>query len=97
MRDAYKYIDDDRVTIKYPAVMTEMDAIKALRTRNASQFLASDPSHSGRTMSSNSAVRIAVEQMMREGWIRQKRDFQHFKRGVWADNDLVVRKLLSDQ
>jgi len=97
MRNAYKYIDDDRVAIEYPAVMTEMDAIKALRTRGASQFLASDPSHSGRTMGSNSAVRSAVEQMVQEGWIRPKKGFQDFKRGVWAANDLVVRKLLSDQ
>jgi hypothetical protein len=96
MRDASKHIDDDRVTITYPAVMTEMDAIKALRTRKAFQFLESDPSSSGRTMGSNSAVRSAVEQMMREGWIRPKKGFQDFKRGVWETNDLVVRKLLGD-
>lgn len=97
MRNAYKYIDDNRVVVSYPAVMTEMDAIKALRTRNASQFLASDPSNSGRTMGSNSAIRSAVEQMMREEWIRPKKDFQDFKRRVWAANDLVVWKLLGDQ
>jgi hypothetical protein len=96
MRTAYKYIDDDRVTIRYPAVMTEMDAIRALRTGNASQFLASDPSSSGRTMGSNSAVRSAVEQMMREQWIRPRTGFQDFKQGVWAANDLVVKKLLAD-
>jgi hypothetical protein len=93
---AYSYIDDDRVVITYPAVMTEMDAIKALRMRSASQFLASDPSSSGMTMGSNSAVRSAVEKMMREGWIRPKAGFQDFKRGVWAANDLVVKKLLRD-
>jgi len=56
LRKAYTYADDDRVTLTYPAVMAEIDAIKALRTRNASDFLASDPSGSGLPLGSNLAV-----------------------------------------
>jgi hypothetical protein len=93
-REAYTYVDDDRVSIIYPAAMTEIDAIKALRTQNASDFLNSDPSRSGMTIGSNVAVRVAVEKMMKNGWVRSKRGFDESKRGIWAANDLVAMKLL---
>lgn len=96
LRKAYTYADDDRVTLTYPAVMAEIDAIKALRTRNASDFLASDPSGSGLPLGSNLAVRNAVEQMMTRGWVRTKWGFDEVKRKIWAANDLVVSKLLHD-
>jgi hypothetical protein len=76
--------------------MAEIDAIKALRTRNASDFLASDPSGSGLPLGSNLAVRNAVEQMMTRGWVRTKWGFDEVKRKIWAANDLVVSKLLHD-
>jgi hypothetical protein len=96
MREAYTYIDDDRVMINHPAVMTEVDAIRALRTRNASDFLNSDPSHLGRTMGTNAAVRTAVEEMVAKDWVRSKAGFEDAKKELWAVNDLVVLKLLAD-
>jgi hypothetical protein len=94
MQEAYIYINDDRVSVTSPAVMTEMDAIIALRTQNASDFLASDPSKSGRAMGSNAAVRNAVEEMTTRGWIRSKAEFEDVKHKIWRANDLVVMKLL---
>jgi hypothetical protein len=76
--------------------MTEIDAIRALRTQDASAFLASDPSDSGVTLGSNSAVREAVEEMLEKDWIRTSEEFEDSKREVWAANDLVVMKLLQD-
>ena len=94
-REAYAYVDDDRVSVTYPAVMTEIDAIKALRTRNASDFLVGDTSGSGITIGSNGAVRYAVEQMMKRGWVRRKKGFEDRKREIWAANDLVAKKLIN--
>jgi len=94
-REAYAYVDDDRVSVTYPAVMTEIDAIKALRTRNASDFLVGDTSGSGITIGSNGAVRYAVEQMMKRGWVRRKKGFEDRKRQIWAANDLVAKKLIN--
>jgi len=95
-REAYTYLDDDQVTVTYPAVMTEIDAIRALRTRNASAFLESDPSGSGIKLGFNVAIRRAVEEMMAKGWVRTKGGFEDRKRKIWAANDVVVRKLLYD-
>jgi hypothetical protein len=95
-RETYTYLDDDRVMITYPAVMTEIDAIRALRTRNASAFLASDPSSSGITLGSRGAVRRSVEEMMAKDWVRTKRGFEDRKGELWAANDAVARKLLKD-
>jgi len=95
-REAYTYLDDDQVTVTYPAVMTEIDAIRALRTRNASAFLETDPSGSGITLGSNVAVQRAVEEMVAKGWVRTKRGFEDRKRKIWAENDVVVSKLLHE-
>jgi hypothetical protein len=97
MREAYTHINDDRVSIAYPSVMTEIDAVIALRSQSGATFLASDPSDSGRPMGSNAAVRQAVEEMMAKGWVRSKRGFDAAKSEIWAANDEVVKKLLSDK
>jgi hypothetical protein len=96
-REAYTYIDDHRVVITYPAVMTEMDAIRALRTGDASAFLESHPFGLGIAMGSNAAVRHAVDEMMTNGWVRTNRAFEDRKRKIFAANDLVAMKLLYDQ
>ncbi|KZP07911.1 hypothetical protein FIBSPDRAFT_272137 [Athelia psychrophila] len=95
-RDAYTYLDDDRVLVTHPAVMSELDAIKAFRTQDASDFLASDPSKLGLTMGSNPGVRRAVENMLRQGWTRPTAGFEEWKRGVWANNDAAMVRILSD-
>jgi hypothetical protein len=94
MREAYTHIDDDRVSIAYPSVMTEIDAIIALRTQSAATFLASDPSKSGRPMGSNAAVQQVVEKMMDKGWVRSKKGFEATKSEIWAANEDVVKKML---
>jgi len=95
-RDAYTYVDSDQILITHPAVMTEIDAIRALRTNDATAFLESDPSGSGITMGSNSAVRREVETMMKRGWIRTNSAFEDRKRKIFEENDLVAMKLLYD-
>lgn len=95
-RDSYSFIDDDRVLVTHPAVMSEIDAIKALRTGDASDFLASDPSGSGLTMGSHAGVRHAVEDMLHKGWVRSKSDFEEWKQDVWAGNDDALVRILSD-
>jgi hypothetical protein len=96
MREAYSYIDDDRVVITRPAAIREMDAIKALRTGNASAFLASDPAQTGRTIGSHPRIHQAVEKMVQEGWIRPKKGFDAVKKRIWSQNDVVVWRLLRD-
>ena len=95
-RKAYSYLDDDRVLVTHPAVMSEVDAIKALRTQDASEFLSSDPSGLGLVMGSHAGVRMAVESMLRHGWVRPKSGFEGWKAGVWARNDAVMARILSD-
>ena len=95
-RSAYGYIDDVRVTITRPAAMSEVQAIKALRTGDASSFLASDPADIGRTMGEMPPVREAVEHMMREGWIRGRREWMDWREEVWRRNRAVADKILSD-
>jgi hypothetical protein len=96
MRHAYTYIDDDRVVITRPAVVTEMDAIKALRSGNASALLASDPAESGTPIGSHGRAREAVERMMQEGWVRPREGFMAVKRAIWNENQRVVWRLLRD-
>jgi len=47
-------------------------------------------------MGSNAAVRQAVEEMMAKGWVRSKKGFDAAKSEIWAANEEVVKKLLSD-
>ncbi|KAH6914690.1 hypothetical protein BKA70DRAFT_1368586 [Coprinopsis sp. MPI-PUGE-AT-0042] len=94
LREAYTYIDDDAVTVTRPAVMSEIQAIKALRSGNASAFLESDPSSSGVNMGSHPRVKEDVDRMMREGWIRHKEGFDACKQRAWTENERVMRSIL---
>jgi len=67
LREAYTHINDDKITITCPAAMSEVEAIKALRTGDASTFLASDPANSGIRLGDHRGNRGAVEEMMRKG------------------------------
>ncbi|KDR85772.1 hypothetical protein GALMADRAFT_386332 [Galerina marginata CBS 339.88] len=96
LREAYTHIDDDRITITRPAVMSEVDALKALRTGDSSSFLASDPSHSGITLGSHPGTRKAVEEMMQAGWIRSKEGIEACKQNTWTVNEMVVKRILRD-
>jgi len=96
MQDAYTYLDDDRVVITRPAVIREIDAIKALRSDNASSLLAGDPAKSGKPLGSHPYVSEAVEKMMQEGWVRPTEGFMAVKKRIWDENERVVSSLLRD-
>jgi len=96
LRNSYTYIDDDRITITRPAVMSEVQALKSLRTGHASAFLAKDPSGTGVALGSNSRVKSSVDAMMHGEWVRSKEGFNVCKRKVWRENEEVVRRVLRD-
>ena len=96
LREAYTHIDNDKVTITRPAVMSEMQAIQALRTGDASTFLDDDPAHSGIKLGNHRGIRGAVEEMMEKGWVRTKEGFEDCKRKTWEKNDIVMMRILRD-
>lgn len=96
MRKAYDYIDDDRVVVTRPAAMSEVSALKALRTGDASFFLSSDPTGTGRRMSDILGLEIAVQSMLEIGWVRRKEDVDDYKQAVWHKNELLAGRLIRD-
>ena len=94
LREAYTHIDNDKVTITRPAVMSEMQAIQALRTGDASTFLDSDPTNSGIKLGNHRGIRGAVEEMMMKGWVRTKEGFEDCKRKTWEKNDIVMMRII---
>ncbi|THH01770.1 hypothetical protein EW026_g1021 [Hermanssonia centrifuga] len=94
MRQAYGYIDDDRVVVTRPAAMREVQALKALRTRNSTHFLASDPAGDGRKMADIPGLETAVQKMITQGWARQKEAVTQYKKELWENNGKVVERLL---
>ncbi|KAI0092484.1 hypothetical protein BDY19DRAFT_883745 [Irpex rosettiformis] len=96
LRKAYRYIDDDRVVVTRPAAMREVSALKALRTRDASFFLKSDPSGVGRNLSDILGLESAVDNMLEVGWVRQKKDVDEYKQELWHRNELLAERLLRD-
>jgi len=96
IRQTYTYIDDERVTITRPAVMSEVQAIQALRSGNASAFLAADPSESGIAVGLHPRSRLSIEHMMQRGWIRPKKGFNTVKERIWGQNYVVAWRLLRD-
>lgn len=96
LREAYTHINDDRITVTRPAVMSEVQALKALRTGSAASFLAMDPSSTGITLDSNPRVRDAVEQLLRFGWIREKWAFDICKTETWRRNEQTILRILRD-
>ena len=96
-RQKYGYIDDVRAVITRPAAMPEVQALKALRTGDASAVLASDPADIGSTMGEMPVVRDAVERMMQQGWVRSRKEWMEWREGVWAKNRDVARRILTDK
>jgi len=96
LREAYTHIDDDKITITRPAAMTEVQAIKALRMGDASPFLASDPAKSGTRLGDHRAIREAVDEMMRKGWVKTTEGFEECKRKTWEKNEVVMMRILRD-
>lgn len=96
MRKAYGYIDDDRVVVTRPAAMREVQALKALRTGNASFFLDSDPIGIGRTMGEIRGLNEAVQDMLDQGWFRDRAHTRAYKEQLWRKNEVLAERLIRD-
>ncbi len=95
IREAYAHLDDDRVIVTRPAAMSEIAAIRSLRT-NISTFLASDRAQSGVSFGPHPRLRGAAERMLRAGWHRTRGGFDAVKRQIWDQNEAVVTRLVFD-
>ena len=95
-RRTYGFIDDDRIVVTRPQAMSEVQALRALRTGDASAFLASDPATSGVTMGDMPAVRAAVERMLHLGWTRTRDEWEGWRAGLWKSNTHVADRILRD-
>ena len=95
-RRAYGFIDDDRVVVTRPQAMSEVQALRALRTGDASAFLASDPAGTGVTMGDIPAVRATVERMMRDGWVKSRSEWEDWREWLWQRNRGVAERILRD-
>ena len=59
-RRTYGFIDDDRVVVTRPALMSEVQALRALRTGDAAPFLAAPVAGTGMPAGDMPAVRAGV-------------------------------------
>jgi hypothetical protein len=96
MRKAYRYIDDNRVVVTRPSAMREIAALKALRTGDASFFLDSDPTETGRKLSDILGLQEAVQNMLTLGWLRRKSDVDEYKRQLWQKNEALAQRIIRD-
>lgn len=76
--------------------MPEVQALKALRTGDATTFLSSDPADIGQPIGDLQPVREAVTAMMGEGWVKDRQGWDDWKAGVWQKNRDVAEKILRD-
>ncbi|KAK7055565.1 putative eukaryotic translation initiation factor 5 [Favolaschia claudopus] len=91
IRNSYTHIDDDRVAVTRPAAMTEVDALRALRTGKASLSVTGD------AISENlKDMAREVENMIRRGWVRSAEDFQAVKAEIWRKNEHAVERILNE-
>lgn len=90
IKKAYTYVNDYRAVVTRPAAMREVEALRALRSRDASYFL----NRAGIPVDSRTAR--AAEAMLRLGWVRSEDESRAIKEGIWRANDRVVERLLRD-
>lgn len=79
--------------------MSEIEAVKALRTGDATTFLATTGPGSDfapASLGSHPRVRHAVQKLLEEGWVRSKRNFDICKKETWKRNEEVILRLLRD-
>ncbi|KAI0750673.1 hypothetical protein C8Q80DRAFT_1153320 [Daedaleopsis nitida] len=95
-RRTYGFIDDDRIVVTRPQAMSEVQALRALRTGDASAFFASDPAGTGVTMGDIPAVREAVERMMHAGWEKSRSGWEAWRAELWKANADVAERILRD-
>ncbi|KAJ7031326.1 hypothetical protein C8F04DRAFT_960524 [Mycena alexandri] len=90
IKTAYTYANDHRAVVTRPAAMREVEALRALRTQDASYFL----HRTGIALDSPTAR--ATEAMLRLGWVRSPEESRAFKEEIWRANDRVVERILRD-
>jgi hypothetical protein len=83
-------VDDDRAVVTRPAAMREIEAIRALRSRDTSFFF----HRTGIPMDSPTAQ--AAASMLQLGWTRSTKESLAFKEQIWRANDRVVERILRD-
>ena len=96
MRTAYNHIDDDRLVVTRPAAMSELSAIRALRTGDSSDFFRNVTASAGSDIGGSLQLRNGVDDMLRKGWRRTNAGFGDVKRRIWAENDRFVERLVRD-
>ncbi|KAM5540566.1 hypothetical protein V8D89_005597 [Ganoderma adspersum] len=96
LRRTYGYIDDPRAVVTRPAAMSEVQALKALRTGDVTAFLNSDPAGVGVAMGDIKGVREAVDLMLKDGWVRDRGEWMEWRQDVWERNWVVVDRILRD-
>ncbi|KAJ7364252.1 hypothetical protein DFH08DRAFT_681115 [Mycena albidolilacea] len=90
IRNTYTYVDDDRAVVTRPAAMREIEAIRALRSRDTSSFF-------HRTeIPMDSPTAQAAASMLQLGWTRSTEESRAFKEQIWRANDRVVERILRD-
>ncbi|KAJ7261791.1 hypothetical protein B0H12DRAFT_1013318 [Mycena haematopus] len=90
LRNTYTYVDDDRAVVTRPAAMREIEALRALRSGDASYFL----HRTGIPMGSLTAH--AASTMLQLGWVRSEDESRAVKQKIWRQNDRVVERILRD-
>lgn len=99
MREAYGYIDDDRVVITRPQALREIPAIGVLRT---GRYTPPGQKDSDTVLFTNTSIfkeRFLkdVDEMIHSGWRRSLDGYREFKRELWAKNRAAVRRILADR
>jgi hypothetical protein len=84
MRQSYSFLDD-RVTVTRPQILREISAVKALRTGRWTPRL-----------DAKQQEVADVNKMIASGWERSPDPFDAFRAGIWAHNEEVMRRILSD-
>lgn len=89
MRQAYGYIDDDRVTITRPQAISEIQALNILRSGSTG--------HSYSRAPVPDTFLRELEVMIRNGWRRSEAGFKQFKRELWDANREAIWRILNDR
>lgn len=86
MREAYGYINDNRVVITRPQALREIAAIGAFRDARTPEL----------EQSSVFTGRFAedVTLMLKEGWQKSQRSFRDFKEELWKENQNSIKRAL---
>lgn len=100
-RKSYRFADDDRILITKPETMSEISAIRALRT-GISPLTETSSSGDDRLEnlsqhgSQNRQYRLDLALMMQQGWERSTQEINDFKAELQHKNEDAVRKILRD-